>query len=586
MYSLKGHSVSGDDKITRKFTYERGDGFQTDIRVRDDGSNTFVEYLNPGDDRNSANGRWTHLLAGLTTGTTFGFTAFNDTGTDNLLFCNAVDNFKSWIAAICVVSGALSAAASTVPVLKVSGDPKTNATDNFPSSGSFCYVDTAGAFKTITYSGKTNTTFTGCSGVTATAANTGLSNVVTDQSGIPKNNILITAQGRVWAAGRTDKPNELAGSLVSDFTNWSAATTPAGSFVLDFPEGGKITALASKDSWVFVGKESRVLAVAFDLTTVADGSGGTVLSKSDKQKIVARIGIVNQKAVALVQDDIIFISPEGEIRRLFRLEAENEFSTFNINGEVRPSLVDSNFSDASLEYFPKKDVLVAAFRKDANSTINDYGEFIYFVKNEQGEVANINISFHDIFIADMNVYNKNLKFGSTIESRDFRLFDGFVKNGAPYKFQYVTRIEDNSQFLGGSGTFIQKLLKHLLVKGSIGSGTTLTCKINYDDNASTAQSTMTIADSDGTPYVVSQVLNTLNAFPLGNSPLGGTLSALPNLNPFKVFFALANQYRPYNYQIEFETDGAGQIVEIDTHGFDVERAANTLPNHLYKKAVG
>ena len=97
---------------------------------------------------------------------------------------------------------------------------------------------------------------------------------------------------------------------------------------------------------------------------------------------------------------------------------------------------------------------------------------------------------------------------------------------------------------------------------------------------------MTIADSDGTPYVVSQVLNTLNAFPLGNSPLGGTLSALPNLNPFKVFFALANQYRPYNYQIEFETDGAGQIVEIDTHGFDVERAANTLPNHLYKKAVG
>ncbi len=586
-YTKISHSLNVDDKILRKFTYERGRNFKSDIRVRDNASNAIVEYLNPGDDRNSSKGQWSTLLAGLTKDTDFGFTPFNDTGTDKLLWCNAIENFRSWSGAICLMDGAVLASASSITVKKVTGDPKTNPTDDFPSSGSITYIDTAGVFKSLAYSSKTATVFTMStpSNTTASAGNTGVADVTIDESSIPKNNILITAQGRVNAAGRTDLPNQVQGSLVSDYTNWTAGTTPDSAFAKDFPDGGKITALASKDAWIFVGKTERVLAFTFLITVVEDGSGGTVKTKDTFEKLVARIGIAHQKAVAFVGNDIFFISPKGQIRRLFNLEAENEFSTLNINGEIRPSLVGSVFDDASLEYLEDKDLLIASFKKDSNSSVNDFGEFIYFVKDNLGNIKNINISFHDWFMNDMNVIDGKLKFGSGVESEDFEAFNGLSKNGAPYLFRYITRIEDGGDIKGLS-TFVQKYLTHFLVKGSIAGGTTLNFILKYDDNGATATTTFSLSDSDGTPYIVQQPFNALNSLPLNSAPLGGSLEDIAETNPFKVFFPLSNKYRPFNWQLEFNTDGAGQNVEIDTHAFEMSEASIKFPNPLYKKGVG
>jgi hypothetical protein len=585
-YSTFGNVISANltgSKITTKYTYERGSGYETQLRVRDDASNTIVEYLNPGDIRNNSNGEWLSLLTGQTKDVVYGFAPFNDTGVDKLLWCDAIDNFRSWTGAICLADGAITLGLAIIPVKKVTGDPKTNATDGFPATGSFTYRDTAGVFITVTYTGKSNTTFTGCVGATVSATNTGIANITINEIGIPKNNILITAQGRVWAAGRTDAPNQVQCSKVSDYTNWTAGTTPDAAALEDFPDGGNVTALVAKDDWIFIGKKRRVIALKYTITSISDGAGGAVQTKSRVDKIVARIGMVSQKATALIGDDIYFISSKGQIRRLFGLEAENEFRTENINREIQPSLVKSVFTDASMEYFQEQNLLIVAFMKNSDSSVNDYGEFIWFSINELGQ-TNINISFHDWFIGDTNIYNDKLYFGSSIDGADYKAFDGYTKDGAPYDTKYVTRIEDGAEV--GFNTFIEKFLEYLFVKGAIGAGTIINLKLYYDDNGSTGILPLTMDYNDGEPYIIQQTLNTLNSFALNTEPLGGVLTELSELNPFKYFFPLPTQYEPYNWQLEISTSGTGQIYEIDTHGYNIMSVKSKQPNSTFFKQLG
>lgn len=588
-YSVFGNTIAANvlsNGIIRKYTYERGSGYETDIRVRDDGSNTIVEYLNISDTRNSAKGEWLPLLIGQTTGTEYGFGAFNDTGTDLMYWCNAVDNFRTWTGAIAVFDGAVSAGAATIKVKNVSGDPKTNPTDGFPSSGTITYRDTAGAIKSLAYSSKTSDTFTMtvAGNTTASADNTGVADITTAQAGYPKNNIFITAQGRIWGAGRTDAPNQVQGCKVSDITNWTAGTNPDDPFAKDFPEGGKITALAAKDEWVFIGKERRTHAMKFNLVAVSDGAGGTLQTKTTVEKLVARVGIANQKAVAEVGDDIYFISPKGQIRRLFGLEAESEFQTYNINKEIQPSLVKSVFDDATLEYWEEQDLLVAGFKKDSDSTANDYGEFIWFGLNELGE-RNLNISFHDWWIGDMNIYDNQLYIGSSVEGENYKALDGYAKNTAPYETKYVMRIEDGSD-LGAGAAFYQMELEHLLTKGAIGAGTEIELLVNYDDGGSTGATVLSIDYNDGYPYIIDQPLNYLNAYALGTEPLGGTVNELSELNPFKEFFPLPNEFEPFNWQLEISTSGVGQIYELDTIGWNLKLSEIQFPNNLFLKELG
>ena len=55
----------------------------------------------------------------------------------------------------------------------------------------------------------------------------------------------------------------------------------------------------------------------------------------------------------------------------------------------------------------------------------------------------------------------------------------------------------------------------------------------------------------------------LGSFPLGMNPLGGSdAEDIEELSPFMVFFALPNEYYPFNIQREFNTSGVGQQVVV------------------------
>jgi hypothetical protein len=585
-YSLMGNQTNTDHVITKQFTYERGDGFKISVQVRDDGTNSYLEYLNTDDSRNSQLGEWLILVSGLATavrsnGTVnrqnlMGITAFNDTGTDNMLFCNGTQNFSQWSGAVCVSDGAITAAAATITVKSISGDPATNPTDRFPSTGSFTYRNTAGTYTTVTYTGKTSTTFTGCSGATASADETGIAEAAdtSTYSSVPKNNILDTAQGRVVAAGRSDAPNQWSVSRVSDFTDWTTSTTPDDAQSIDFPEGGVSTALAHIDQWFFYSKESVIWAITYQITQVSDGAGGFIDAAQSVKKRIASIGAVNQKAITNVNDDIWFLSLDGQLRRLFRLEGEQGFQTEDLNEIIRPTLDGWEFEDAVLQYWETERMIISAGRSSSDVPINDKGIIYQLSRNLDGSQV-LNRTVHDWFIGDAHVRDKQLYFGSSVESRTFKAFDGFSKNGAPYDWKRIERIEVFPE-LGGH--FNRKYVQFLGVTGLIATGTQLDISLAYDFNGSTATQEMNLLGTDE-DYIVSQPLNQLNSFQLNTEPLNGTRDSIPDMNPFFVVFALPNEYTPYNIQLTFSTSGVGQDCEIDAYGW-VVHDADQAPDKL------
>ncbi len=579
-YSVFGHSDNVTDEITSMFTYQRGLGFESMLQVRDNTSYAFLELLIPDDNRNSEDGEWLQLKADYATGYVISFAPYNDTGTDNLLMSNGSDYFSRWSGAVCKLATATVGSDATISVSKLTGDSKTNATDGFGSSGTLVVMSDAGVRTTITYTGKTASTFTGCTGTPAMSVNAGIAEAVdiSSYTSIAKFKCILTAQGRVWGTGKTAAGTLLEYSEVGDFTNWTTGTNPDDPGNADFPEGGNNIALGSIDDWIIIFKENKVWGYSFqypDSTT-----------RVPIRKQISDVGIASLNALALVGDDYIYVSPEGEIRRLSRVQTENLFQTEDLANMIRPSIKDFVFTESSIGYWKKERILLIAAKKDSDSSANDRVITIQFSEDEK-QNAIYNLGILDWWVGDWTVFGKQLYHGGSADSQCYKSFDGYDKNGTPVLWEYMTKIENFGD------EFMKKQIDGIWIKGKIGAGTTLDIKTYYDENGRTQTfeggryQIKYVAEDDGdiddidNGIIVTGISNPLGQNALGSEPLGGTIDDIDDLDYFACFMPYPINANPNNIQILFTTFGQGQRAVIYAYGFGKIEDAN-LTNYPIK----
>lgn len=554
-YSRFGNQRNVGNNSKRLFTYERGNGYESLVLQRDDGVNSYLEVLIPGDTRTSQDGDWLTLLNNWTTGKIISFTPFNDTGVDNLLFVNGVENFSKWNGAICILSSAALAGATTLNVSKATDDPKANATDGFTASGSLVVMSDAGTRTVVTYTGKTNTSFTGCANVPAMSNAAGIAQLpdTTTHSGLPKFRTIITAQGRLWGTNVIGEETVLKASKVSDFTDFTSAyIDPADPIVEDFPEGGKNVGLASIDNWIIILKENKILG--FQLQYPSSTSRVAV------RKSISNIGISSVKAIDRMGNDYIYMSKSGQLRRISRLQSEDLFQTEDLNLSIRPSVESLDYSDCSLRYWPKKRMILIAAK--SNSSIDNNDKVIKVEISEENQQAVINYSIKDWSIGDSSVYNDDLYFGGSVASRVYKAFDGYSADGASMRFEYTTKAEHFDT------EFEQKQVLYLIVKGRVGDGTKLQVQVFFDEAGKTAIYSFELS-YENTKYITKGVTNPIGINALGTEPLGGTIEDQDELNPFYVVFAIPQKAYPYTVQAHFYSDGKDQRLIIDSHAWVV-----------------
>ena len=571
-YSRVANQANPNNDTEVVFPYEDGLGFQILVAIRDNGTNCILEYLNIGDDRNSVDGEWTPLVTNFTTGVGMSFAPFNDTGTNNLLMSNGSNNLSRWSGAICRANGAISAGGGTITVEKITTDPKTNATDGFASTGSLVYKDTVGAITTVTYTGKTATTFTGCSGATASADNTGIAEAVdtSTYSALSKFRFILTAQGRLWGTDAPSQPTVLQGSEVSDFTNFTISTTPSSPLTEDFPEGGRNLALANIDNWIIILKERQVVALGMEFPSST--------TRVTVRKHVSDVGISNGKALARIGNDWIYIGKSGQIRRVSRLEAESIFQTEDLANSIRPTIEDFDWGEAAAEYFPKERIFVVSAKSDSDQGANDRVVTLQFSEDAKGNPI-INHGILDWFVNDWAVYLDNLYFGQSSGSRVMKALDGYSKDGASYTFEYTTRLEHFGH------EYEQKEVSYLGVRGRMGAGTILYVDVYFDEEGKTAVYEYDLNYNDDSSYFSLSTSNPLGSTALGSEPLGGTVTDIAELDPFLVFFETPLKAKPHMVQATFSTDGAGQRVVVESHAWYVSMPKFINPPINSKKGV-
>lgn len=567
MYTLFGNQDNATHKTRNLFKYRRGSGFETLLHIRDDGTNTFLEYLNPGDNRTSANGEWTQLVSGLTTAKIMSFAPFNDTTVDNLVMSNGIDSVMRWSGAQCVLNGAHLSGAATLTVKKITGDPKTNATDGFPSTGNLTIKADNDTILTVAYTGKTATTFTGVTGFTADcAANAGVAHQVdtSTYSGMKKFAWLLTAQGRMWGGGVPGEETVLYASTVSDFTDLddSAGVTPNAPIVEDFPELGATIGAVAIDNWIVLFSEDQVIGIQFEYPTST--------TRVARRKHISDIGLGSKKAIDRVGNDYIYASPSGQLRRLSRVMAEDSFFTEDLTDLIRPSIESFVWDDCSLRYWPKKRILVASAKSSSDVSDNDKLVYIQFSKDSQNNPI-MNHGISDIFWGDGAVYDDNFYFGGSVESRIFKAFDGYSKNGAAYSAEYTTRLEHFGE------EFSEKEILYLGVKGRIGAGSTINFDVLFDENGRTAEYPFDLDDSDD-DYITQGVSNPLGTNALGSEPLGGTIEDVDELDPYEVYFEIPIKANPKMVQLNIHGDSAGQRWTVDSLAWFVSIPENQSPN--------
>ena len=163
----KGRTVLGDiPSVTGGavglFNYRRGDGVERLIWVNDDTANskaTMRVY-------DSDNAVWEVLEDNLFESKTWTFAPFNESWDERIYMCNGYDDILKWNGATTLINGALSGAETTITV---------DDTDSFTESGTLVLEGTK-----VTYTGRTGTTFTGCSGTPAASDNVMIMQAITN----------------------------------------------------------------------------------------------------------------------------------------------------------------------------------------------------------------------------------------------------------------------------------------------------------------------------------------------------------------------------------------------------------------------
>jgi len=550
MYSDFGNQLSSTGQITHSWTTVKADGTEIPLRIRDDATNSHVEWYE------SVSETWYALLPDQTTGLTYGFADFNTSTQDEVWWCNGTENMTLWIKETTYLTAAVTATDTTINV---------NSTTGFPSTGTIIYNGAE-----IAYSAKAATTFTVASAHASAGADDGVAIAADDStySALTKYNILLTADARMW--GGSTSGVALAYSKVGDATDWTASTAPDGPGSIDLVEGeGGLTGLAAIRENIFVFKK--------DLVSIYKLLYPTSSTRTEELLEIKRgnsMGAVNQDGIEKVGEAIFYTTRKGGIKSVSISKLQEGFDFDDVTDLIRPTLDDGVFTSARLGYFEKKRVLLLAYKKDSDSTRNDRVVSVELIKDpELGAYKSLGII--DWFVGDWFPYGDKYYFGGSFEPNAFQAFDGYSKAGDPFTSIFTTK-----RYNFGA-PLLQKEIPMIMMSGWISSGTTINFELDYDYAGTRAHLTSSLAGTES-DYIIEPQLNMIGAFELGSEPIGGTISEISELNYFRVFFTLPPQHHPFDIQLNGYTDTEGARYKIEQITFDAVDAGFKIDSKLKK----
>jgi len=514
-YDTYGNTLTALGSCLRSFLYKKnyGTAKRIKLRVRDDGTNSILEWHNASNTSNSE-GKWETLVAGLTTGAVMGFTPFNNTNANLLVFCNAINNYSTW-------NGATATVASVTTNTIVANE--TLASEGFSVSGTVIVDGT-----TYTYSGTSAKTFTGVTPdptTQAPIAGVGIAQSpdITTYSANPKGNILITSAARVWLSGVPTRESQLYYSSVADATDFSAGSNPDDAGIEDFPDGGgAITLLDSKDNQkIIIHKKDAILQFVLEYTATAK------IPKLDVLTLADDCGATNLKAGAGLNQASYFPSTTEILKSIARAVDSSDLNLTTIGDIILPTVENYDNSNACAVYYAKKGVIYVSTKKSTNSYYNDV-VVAFYIKRDSGGNFDVDISVDDgLFVADWMLDGKDLYYVSSLDQNTYKMFVRKSDRGKGIKHKWVSKemVFDDPSLL--------KEFNTIYIEGLIASRTKIKITVLYGLLGNELQLSKTL-EWDNSSYVSAKKVGALGTEVIGTASIGASNDDIQDSYPFSV----------------------------------------------------
>lgn len=420
----KGFERFGDEdnttgSITTTHTFRRPIA-DDEIAMRQhfDNTNYTLQYYHTG------TAAWEDVPITGTIGNKLGYanwTSSTDT-VDYVYYCDDGNiALQRWNGGHTQLNGALSGGEATVTV---------DSTTGFDAAGD---IDIGGT--SVSYTGKTATTFTGCSGTPAASDDAPVEqeadNFSASSGSKPNGNIMVVFNGQLAVA----EDQFVKISDTDDFTDWGSGLATTKGFA-----DGRITALRAKDKNLIVSTEHAVRSIEYEFT--GDQTGFQL--RTDDIEVAPLYGAKSQEGMIGADGKIFYVGADNVIRNIVHSPVSALYDTSSVSENIRNTLKDYTMTNASAIFYRNK--LYFAVQSD-ESNINDT-VLVFDLKeartNESGEAW----SRYTMYVGDFFVYDNALHFGSSATPNTYRCFedsngdDIVLDDGAAIPWHYATPLFD------------------------------------------------------------------------------------------------------------------------------------------------
>ena len=516
-WSAKGDVIEGTQISSTKFI--GGVGYLGGNKIAACGGSLYIE---------GSTGTWTAFKSGLTDGTDYDFLEYYN----DLYYGNGVDDVGRVV--YCTVTSDITAGDSTINVDNT-GKISSNYT-KFTETGTIIIDGDS-----ITYTGVTDTSFTGCSGALAHSAGT-IATQTSTAGTAPKGSILEEWANKFWVSGILPSASIPSDPYRVYYSVTALASTPenfydfsnAGSGQEFLAHGEKISAMLKYREYLLISKKDEIeLVQGFDDTTTPPAPIRTSFFRKD--------GAINNRCLLTLENDVVYFTG----RRIKRLYVES--STAQIDSMFDDPIsdilqtLDENQDNAAMIFNPTTYILSLACASKGstfnNIRINYNTKYKYWYTSQGQYIRNF-------MVLDGITYYGHALIGEVRKDNE-----SYTHNGAGY---YSVRRSKNYTF-GDKNSIKDFLFFH--IGGKISDNTQLNLKIYVDEQ----EVVNTTIDKDNIDVTIGDASIGNDVF--GNTIIGGSMETV-NLKPFYEIYSLGVTGKNISYQVQ--TSGNGQIWEIDS----------------------
>ena len=497
---------------------------------------------------------WTRILNGISTTAIPRFTIIYDEteGIDLLNFVVGDDKQYEW-------SGAVTTLASTTSNTITKNGTNTFAQDRFYSVGSKI-VNINGTEYTYT-GGETTTTLTGVTpDPTGEAADSVVIQKVKTNDNTPadgRNNHYIGQYQNQVLVG-SDEDDLIYVSNIANHISYSQSSPriPGEGALLTLDGTCKGFGLLSDRMIVFAGLNAVYSAVG--LETVLNNVI-TETFEVNKYQLGQLQGAKNPETIVSIGDSILYLTNEPAIREITSLERiSGGADPRTLSNPIKPDFDAEDWSNACATWFKNAYYLSAP--------TNGRVYILEFKEDADGRLRRFWQAPQTMFIRPFSPFNGFLYGHSASVPESFKLFDADLFSDVNSSDEKVAiKCVAKYAYRNYGKRAVLKNFDEYFVEGEISPSTELLATILYDFGGNTQSLEKTIDGSDFN--ILEETLEnvSLGQQPLGQSPLGGAVSAPDSTAKFRAIIELAKEDF-FEMQAIYETDDTDKFWSIIAHG--------------------